>query len=293
MPFGAINALNNMFDTIKKLELGQSQATSTKNICQRKQMLVFIRMIPESVTTDDLRHFINKGMGFVWNNIFRRQGTIASTSIFKTTNPKTDSVEYHGMVDIQPATSAQAAIRKLNRTHLKGRPVEIRKYFRRSPLRDRRTGQPYREHESFNDLREKDRRRCGVDSSELRRKHPLDHFGEATLKALTEIAITKEYKKNDELFSIGGRDNMVAFLIRGSVTLESVDGHALSIDHNHNMAQFGLANLRPRLYKAIASSDDTVLFWVNNEILDMAISGNRQSQGIVVTSNLSSHTVPS
>ncbi len=79
--------------------------------------------------------------------------------IFKVTNPKTHSVEYHGMVDIQPATSAQTAIKSLNRTHLKKMPVEVRKYFHRSPLRDRRAGQSIREHESFNDLRKRDRRR--------------------------------------------------------------------------------------------------------------------------------------
>jgi len=125
-----------------------------------------------------------------------------------------------------------------------------------------------------------------VDISELGRKHPLNHFNNATLKALAEIAVTTEYKKNDKLFSIGDKDQMAAFLISGSVTLESIDGQIISIDHNHSMAQFGLANLRPRLYKAIAASDDTVLFWVNNKVLDMAISGGSQSQEIVVAHNL-------
>jgi len=127
-----------------------------------------------------------------------------------------------------------------------------------------------------------------VDISELGRKHPLDHFNNATLKALTEVAVTTEYKKNDKIFSIGDEDPMVAFLISGAVTLESIDGQIISIDHNHSMAQFGLANLRPRLYKAIAASDDTVLFWVSNEILDIAISRDWQSQEIAVAHNLSS-----
>jgi len=122
-------------------------------------MLVFVRMIPESVTIGDLRHFVGKGMGSLRNYIFGRQGAITSVFIFRVTNPKTHSVEYHGMVDIQPAASAQATIRRLNRTHLKRMPVEVRKYFHRSQLRNKRTGQSIREHESFNDLRKRDRRR--------------------------------------------------------------------------------------------------------------------------------------
>jgi len=122
-------------------------------------MLVFIRMIPESVTTGDLRHFIDKGIVSLRNYIFGRQGAITSILIFRVTNPKTHSIEYHGIVNVEPARSAQAAIRRLNRTHLKKMPVEVRKYFHRSPLRDRRAGQSIREHESFNDLRMRDRRR--------------------------------------------------------------------------------------------------------------------------------------
>ena len=119
--------------------------------------------------------------------------------------------------------------------------------------------------------------------SELNRKTPLKYFHDASLMALIEVAATSEHKKNDELFSIGDKDKTAVFLIRGSVTLESLDGHVISIDHDHSMAKFALANLKPRLYKAKAASDDTVLFWVNNEILGMAISGIWPSQEIAVT----------
>ncbi len=95
---------------------------------------------------------------------------------------------------------------------------------------------------------------------------------------------------NDELFSIGDKDKTAVFLIRGSVTLESIDGHVMSIDHDHSMAQFALANLKPRLYKAKATSDDTVLFWVKDEILDITMSENLQSHGIAVNHNLANQT---
>ena len=41
--------------------------------------------------------------------------------------------------------------------------MEVRKFYQRSALRDRRTGQSDREHELFNDLRKRDRRRCQLD----------------------------------------------------------------------------------------------------------------------------------
>jgi hypothetical protein len=58
--------------------------------------------------------------------------------IRKLVNRATGSVEYHGLVDIEPAKGAVTAIRKLHLTPLKGKTVEVRKYYKRSPLRDRR-----------------------------------------------------------------------------------------------------------------------------------------------------------
>ncbi|MCP4089470.1 MAG: hypothetical protein GY746_06725 [Gammaproteobacteria bacterium] len=123
-----------------------------------------------------------------------------------------------------------------------------------------------------------------VDISELRRKSPLKHFNDTSLKVLAEVANTTEHKKNDVIFSAGDEDKMAAFLIRGSVTLESNDGRVTSIDHDHNMSQFALANLKPRMYKVTASTEDTVLFWVKDEVLDKVISESLQSQEIAVTS---------
>ncbi len=122
-------------------------------------MLVFVRIIPKSVTCDELRHFVRKGVDSLWTRFSGNQGSVDGVSIKKFTNQKTQSVEYHGIVNVEPATSAQAAIRRLSRTTLKGVPVEVRKFYQLSPLRDRRTGQSAKEHESFNDLRKRDRRR--------------------------------------------------------------------------------------------------------------------------------------
>ena len=77
-------------------------------------MLVFIRIIPKSVTCDELRHFVRKGVDSLWTRFSGNQGSVDGVSIKKFTNQKTQSVEYHGMANIEPATSAQAAIRMLS-----------------------------------------------------------------------------------------------------------------------------------------------------------------------------------
>ena len=122
-------------------------------------MLLFIRMIPRSVTSGELDRFVRKGMGSFWTRFLVRQEIAVRPKVIRITNRKTHSVEYHGIVDIEPATSAQAAIRRLNRTRLKGKRVEVRHFFRRSPLRDRRVGHLSVEHDSSTDIRSRDRRR--------------------------------------------------------------------------------------------------------------------------------------
>ena len=121
-------------------------------------MLVFIRMVPASVNSGDLRGFIYKGMGSFWLRLLSSQGSTARISIIRIVNQNTHSVEFHGLVDIEPAASAQAAIRRLNRTSLYGTLVEVREFFDRSTSRDRRKSQTSMETDSFKDLRKGDRR---------------------------------------------------------------------------------------------------------------------------------------
>ena len=126
-------------------------------------MLVFIRMIPKSVTCNELSHFVHRGVDSLRTRFLGKQGSVDSVSIKRFTNQETQSVEYHGIVNIEPAASAQAAIRRLNRTTLKGVPVEVRKFYQRSPMRDRRRNQSDMDAASFENLRKGDRRRNLLD----------------------------------------------------------------------------------------------------------------------------------
>ncbi|HEB95735.1 MAG TPA: RNA-binding protein [Sedimenticola thiotaurini] len=122
-------------------------------------MLVFIREIPESVTRQDLRHFVGEAFRSPWNRLFGRKGEIRELDILKITDEETQTVEYHGLVDIEPSKSAMLAIRRLNKSRLLGRSVDVRRYWIRSTYRDRR-GQPQGAEElSLPERRMRDRRR--------------------------------------------------------------------------------------------------------------------------------------
>ncbi|MEN8166753.1 MAG: hypothetical protein ABFR65_04645 [Pseudomonadota bacterium] len=120
-------------------------------------MLIFIRLLPESVSQSNLREFVDQALSPPWWRLFSLQSSIHSTEIRKLTNGETYSIEYHGIVGIEPAMGAATAVRRLHRTLLKGKRVEVRKYYQRSPLRDRRVGR--RRVSLLDECRKQDRRR--------------------------------------------------------------------------------------------------------------------------------------
>ncbi len=128
-------------------------------------MLVFIREIPESVSRQDLRHFVSEGLRSPWRRLLGHNGEIRALEILRILDEEAGTIEFHGLVDIESAKDAQRVIRRLNGRRLLGRNVEVRQYHVRSPQRDRR-GQPHAEGELLvPDRRVRDRRR-----SHLRRE---------------------------------------------------------------------------------------------------------------------------
>ena len=123
-------------------------------------MLIFIRLLPESVTQSELRKFVGRVVQSPWQNLLYPATRIESIEIRKITSTLQQSVEYHGIIDIEPAKLALKVIRKLHRTPLKGKEVEVRKYYQRSALRDRRTTQ--QSVPPGSERRRQDRRRVGL-----------------------------------------------------------------------------------------------------------------------------------
>lgn len=102
-------------------------------------MDIFIRRLPESLTRLDLIHFISSAIKPNWN-IFGRTSSPAKfdCEIMRITDIDSQTVEYHGVAHFALSNEALAAISRLNGSVLKGKTMEVRKYFHRSPLRDRR-----------------------------------------------------------------------------------------------------------------------------------------------------------
>lgn len=136
-------------------------------------MLVFIRRIPESVTRQDLRHFVGQAFRSPWNRLFGRKGEIRALDILKITDADAETIEFHGLVDIEPAKSAMLAIRRLGRVPLLGRNVQVRQYRVRSAYRDRRGQPPGQGELSIHNRRVGDRRRPNLREERVHVSGPL------------------------------------------------------------------------------------------------------------------------
>jgi len=131
-------------------------------------MLIFIRLIPYSIKEKDLRWFVLNALCSPWRRLLRRWGNIRSVRIIKITDQGTLSIEYHGLVNVEPARLADAAIKKLNHTELGGRSVQVRKFQKRSGYRDRRGQDPGMEGLAIHNRRQKDRRRDSLSTEGVR-----------------------------------------------------------------------------------------------------------------------------
>lgn len=121
-------------------------------------MWVFLRQIPKGCTRKELGKFISKGLKPSWMFFpFPSYAKAKRCEILQIFNPETKTTEYHGLVQIDPSKAALPVIERLNGRKLKGRSIEVHKYFRRSPLRDRRL--ILSDRENGQEFRRQDRRR--------------------------------------------------------------------------------------------------------------------------------------
>ena len=104
-------------------------------------MRLFVPNLPESVTESELRRLVRRQVRSPWLRLWRRSGSITALEIVQFTNPDPRSVEYHGIIEIEPELPALRAIRKLNGSRIKGKAIEVRMYHRRSSYRERRIQQ--------------------------------------------------------------------------------------------------------------------------------------------------------
>ncbi|MCB1859516.1 MAG: hypothetical protein KDI63_14665 [Gammaproteobacteria bacterium] len=125
-------------------------------------MLIFIGHLPASTSEKDIQGFINGAGRPLWRRFIAPRARIGEIEIIRITDPQTQSVEYHGIVDVDPEPAAFSALRSLAGKRLGLAAVEVRHYQARSSYRDQRSVRDPLEQLAISDRRTRDRRRSNL-----------------------------------------------------------------------------------------------------------------------------------
>ncbi len=129
-------------------------------------MWILLRQIPKGATCKELGKFVGKGLRPSWMLFpLESHSMLKRCEILQIFNPETKSTEYHGLVQIDSGKASTPLIKRLNSRKLLGAPIEVRKYIRRSSIRDRR--HILSEREEQQEFRRQDRRRDRLKSRVL------------------------------------------------------------------------------------------------------------------------------
>ena len=102
-------------------------------------MILFIGNIPAHSTERDFSRFMSKaGSGPLAWLPFGPRPVVRQCQVLCIQDEEKNSVEFQGPVAIQPVKSSQSLLRRLDGKKFNGKPVEVRRYFKRSFRMDRR-----------------------------------------------------------------------------------------------------------------------------------------------------------
>jgi tRNA U54 and U55 pseudouridine synthase Pus10 len=106
-------------------------------------MWIFYKHLPRGTTIRDINKVTRKGYrsGLQLLNPFKN-GLIKRSKIIRIKDLKTDSLEYHAIVQVDSPLSAESIIEKLDGKTVNGLFLKPHRYHRRFPSRDRRIHQP-------------------------------------------------------------------------------------------------------------------------------------------------------
>jgi RNA recognition motif-containing protein len=104
-------------------------------------MQIFIRKIPRGVTRKDLRAFVESALQLRIPLPFRTRGEVRDCRIIVIQDKNTGELDRHGIVSVHPEKAAEQVIKRLNRTRLNGRRVQLHQYFSRKHGSPRDTGE--------------------------------------------------------------------------------------------------------------------------------------------------------
>ncbi len=125
-------------------------------------MKIFLRRIPANTSKADLWSTVQRAIAPRWYFPLRRKGVIQGCHVLKIADRRSNRLEFHGLVDVEPEHAAVAAILKLNGRRLLGRVVEARPWQERSIERDRRQRPTEPSQLAFPERRRRERRRSDL-----------------------------------------------------------------------------------------------------------------------------------
>ena len=96
-------------------------------------MWIFVTKLDKATTREQLGRFIARGLRPAWAFFpCPSRGVIRRCEILQIIDRDKDTIEYHGLAQVEPVKSALSAISRLHGSMLKGRAVEVRKFQRRA-----------------------------------------------------------------------------------------------------------------------------------------------------------------
>lgn len=101
-------------------------------------MIIFVRKISANTKLSELIDFVEPA---VKGGLFRKGGVIKGAKILALKDTRLRTVEYHGLVTVEPEKEALRAIKKLKGKRFKGKFVVVRQYYQRSWHNDKRQSQ--------------------------------------------------------------------------------------------------------------------------------------------------------
>lgn len=105
---------------------------------QTGSVVLFLRGLPPNTSRKDLLAFVRNALREAGVRGMPLISLCSNCQIMRLTDPAAGTVEYHGLIEVQPARIVLQAIQILNGRELKGTSIEVRRYRHRSPWGERR-----------------------------------------------------------------------------------------------------------------------------------------------------------
>lgn len=98
-------------------------------------MIIFLRKIPPSTQLYELAQFVEPTLK---GSIFQKTGIISCVKIFALHDQRNNTLEFHGLVTVEPDSVCKRLLRQLKTKRFKGKLIMVRQYVHRTWYNDQR-----------------------------------------------------------------------------------------------------------------------------------------------------------